>query len=111
MKSGNYRVLMRCDRPMQYLVCGCTAIVSDRVSAKVDLVRDEETGWVYRALIQDDSWWQRMADAAKERLKTWTLEMNLRALIRAVQIAQANPNPNNDRPPASTQVTVTAEKQ
>jgi glycosyltransferase involved in cell wall biosynthesis len=103
------------------MLCGCPAIVSDRVGAKFDLVRDGETGYVYpcgdvealanalRTLFEDRSQFERVAAAAKERMKTWTPEMNVSAFVRAVQIATASRD--NARPDAKTHAMVSAEKQ
>ncbi len=140
MKGGKYRVLMLCDRPIQYSTLLCQGRArhrrldgykwttpSDKNGKRNGnkrpgfLVRDRETGCVYpcgdvvalaralRASFQDDSRLQRMAGAAKERLKPWTPEMNVSTIVSAVQIAPASRN--NDRPAGNTQAIVTAEKQ
>jgi glycosyltransferase involved in cell wall biosynthesis len=84
------------------MLCGCPAVVSDRVGAKYDLVRDGETGYVFpatdvealadilRTLLGNRGQIARMSAAAKERMKAWTPEMNSNAFARAVQIAAAS---------------------
>lgn len=86
------------------MLCGLPAVVSEDVGAKFDLVRDGETGYVFptgnadalavilRRLLGDRSRIEQMGAAAKERMKTWTPEMNVSAFVRAVQIAAANRN-------------------
>jgi len=102
------------------MLCGCPAVVSDAVGAKFDLVRDGETGYVFpsgdvhalanilRKLLEDRPQIQRMGAAAKERMKTWTPEMNVGGFVRAVQIATANRN--KGRAKNKTQVAVSPEK-
>ena len=84
------------------MLCGCPAVVSDAVGAKFDLVRNGETGYVFpsgdaqalasilRTLLDDRPQIERMGTAARERMKTWTPEMNVGAFVRAVQIATTN---------------------
>jgi len=81
------------------MLCGCAAIVSDRVGAKYDLVREGETGCVFpcgdidalakllRALLTDRPRLARMGAAARERMKTWTPEMNVDTFARVVETA------------------------
>jgi glycosyltransferase involved in cell wall biosynthesis len=83
------------------MLCGLPAVISDAVGAKFDLVRDGETGCVFstgdvdalagilRALLSDRAELARMGAAAKERMKTWTPEMNVSGFVRAVQHAAA----------------------
>jgi glycosyltransferase involved in cell wall biosynthesis len=81
------------------MLCGCPAIVSDRVGAKYDLVREGETGCVVPcgdiaalanllgALLTDRPRLARMGAAAKERMKSWTPEMNVDTFARVVETA------------------------
>jgi glycosyltransferase involved in cell wall biosynthesis len=83
------------------MLCGCPAVVSDAVGARFDLVRDGETGHVFptgdvdalaailRRLLGDPARIKKMGAAAKERMNTWTPEMNVSAFVKAVQIAAA----------------------
>ena len=64
------------------MLCGCPVIVSDRVGAKFDLVRDGETGFVFPmgdvgALselinegLQSPGLLKRIGEAARERMAT-----------------------------------------
>jgi glycosyltransferase involved in cell wall biosynthesis len=81
------------------MLCGCPAVVSDRVGAKHDLVRDGETGRVFpcgdieglakilRSLLGERSQLERFSEAAKERMKTWTPEINAEAFVHAIRFA------------------------
>jgi glycosyltransferase involved in cell wall biosynthesis len=81
------------------MLCGCPVVVSDRVGAKYDLVREGETGRVFpccdvealatilRSLLGDRSQLERMGAAARERMKTWTTEMNVEGFAEAVEVA------------------------
>jgi glycosyltransferase involved in cell wall biosynthesis len=78
------------------MLCGCPAIISDRVGAKFDLVRKGETGFVYpcgdinlfserlRQLLTDPAARARMAAAARERISHWRPEQNVEAYVKAV---------------------------
>jgi glycosyltransferase involved in cell wall biosynthesis len=79
------------------MLCGCPAVVSDRVGAKYDLIREGETGRVFscgdvdglakilRAMLSDRSETRRMGALAKERMKSWTPQMNVAAFVKAVE--------------------------
>lgn len=81
------------------MLCGCPAVVSDCVGAGYDLVREGETGSVFPCgdvgalarilglLLSDRSQLDRMRAAARERMQTWTPEMNVEAFVRAVEAA------------------------
>jgi glycosyltransferase involved in cell wall biosynthesis len=81
------------------MLCGCPAVVSDRVGAKHDLVREGETGRVFpcgdiealanilRSLLGERSQLERFSEAAKERMKTWTPEINAEAFVHAIRFA------------------------
>ncbi len=81
------------------MICGCPAVVSDRVGAKYDLVREGITGSVFpcgevealagtiRSLLTDRTRLARMSAAARERLKSWTPEMNVQAFVETVESA------------------------
>jgi glycosyltransferase involved in cell wall biosynthesis len=83
------------------MLCGCSVVVSDRVGARYDLVREGETGSVFPcgdvealtrilgSLLRDCSRLERMGAAARERMKTWTPEMNVEAFVKAVEMAVA----------------------
>jgi glycosyltransferase involved in cell wall biosynthesis len=79
------------------MLCGCPAVVSDRVGAKYDLIREGETGRVFscgdvdglakilRAMLSDRSETRRMGALAKERMKSWTPQKNVAAFVKAVE--------------------------
>jgi glycosyltransferase involved in cell wall biosynthesis len=81
------------------MLCGCPAVVSDRVGAKYDLIREGETGRVFacgdietlasilRSLLGDRSQLEQLGKAAKERMKTWTPEVNAEMFVRAIKYA------------------------
>jgi len=84
------------------MLCGCCVVVSDRVGARFDLVREGETGFVFRAgdvnvltavlhgiLVTPDRL-RKMREAARERITSWSpsqnVEMNVEAFNRAVTL-------------------------
>jgi glycosyltransferase involved in cell wall biosynthesis len=81
------------------MVCGCPAVVSDRVGAKFDLVRNGETGFVYpcgdvdalaqvfREILPARERLQRMGDAARKRMETWSPREFVDSLLEAVERA------------------------
>jgi len=81
------------------MICGCPAVVSDRVGAKYDLVREGITGSVFpcgdvnalaatiRSLLTDRPRLARISAAARERLKSWTPEMNVESFVETVELA------------------------
>jgi glycosyltransferase involved in cell wall biosynthesis len=84
------------------MLCGCPVVVSDRVGARYDLVREGETGSVFpcgnvealaknlRCLLNDPSELGRMGAAAKERMQSWKPELNVAAFLEAVEVAVSN---------------------
>jgi glycosyltransferase involved in cell wall biosynthesis len=81
------------------MLCGCPVIVSDRVGARFDLVRENSTGFVYPAgdvdalktvlcrAIESRDRLRHMGKAARERMLQWSPEMNLEATVEAIQKA------------------------
>jgi glycosyltransferase involved in cell wall biosynthesis len=81
------------------MLCGCPVIVSDRVGARLDLVHEGKTGFVFpvhnldalaaliREVLSTRDRLQQMSDAARERMNDWSPEHNAEGLIRAVQKA------------------------
>jgi glycosyltransferase involved in cell wall biosynthesis len=81
------------------MLCGCPAIVSDRVGAKYDLVREGENGCVFpagnvealaaicRDLLSDPEKCRRMGNAALERMETWSPREYINTLYEAVGLA------------------------
>jgi glycosyltransferase involved in cell wall biosynthesis len=78
------------------MLCGCPAVVSDRVGARYDLIREGETGYVYpcgdvaalagilRRLAADRQGLLRMGEASRRKLKTWSPKEYAEALVDAV---------------------------
>ncbi len=81
------------------MICGCPAVVSDRVGAKYDLVQEGVTGSVFPcgdmdalartlcSLLTDRPRLAQLSTAARERLKSWTPEMNVESFVETVEIA------------------------
>jgi glycosyltransferase involved in cell wall biosynthesis len=84
------------------MLCGRPVVVSDRIGARYDLVREGETGSVVpcgdvealaetlRSLLGDRSQLDRMGTAAKERMQAWTPELNIATFVRAVEVVVSN---------------------
>jgi glycosyltransferase involved in cell wall biosynthesis len=81
------------------MVCSCAAVVSDRVGAKFDLIRQGETGYVFPCgdiaalanslseFLVDRPRLVRMGAAAKLRMESWTPQMNVESFVQAVELA------------------------
>lgn len=79
------------------MLCGCPVIVSDKVGAGYDLVVEGKTGFVYTAgdiqalsdtlkrAMEDENKLKEMGIAATERMKTWSPEDNINALIEGIK--------------------------
>jgi glycosyltransferase involved in cell wall biosynthesis len=88
------------------MLCGCPVIVSDRVGAGFDLVRQGETGFVFpmggeealsallREVLQSPAGLKRIGETARERMASWSPRQNREALVvaleRAVQLKPRN---------------------
>jgi glycosyltransferase involved in cell wall biosynthesis len=78
------------------MLCRCPVIVSDRVGARFDLVREGETGHVFpvgnidalaavlRSALQDRRRLCKMGEAARVRMTTWSTGDYVNALVGAV---------------------------
>jgi glycosyltransferase involved in cell wall biosynthesis len=83
------------------MLCRCPAIVSDRVGARFDLVRDGETGYAYRCAdvdalagalrkaLSDRPRLRRMGDSARGRMASWSPKEYVDGLVRAASKANA----------------------
>ena len=81
------------------MICGCPAVVSDRVGAKYDLVQEGVTGSVFAcgdvaalaatisSLLGNRPRLAQMGAAARDRLKSWTPEVNVESFVEAVELA------------------------
>lgn len=77
------------------MLCRCPVIVSNRVGARFDLVREGETGYVFpcgdvRALaatlqdaVSDRARLRRMGESARERMASWSPSDYVNALVEA----------------------------
>ncbi len=82
------------------MLCGCGVIVSDRVGAKYDLVREGETGFVFpcgdvnalAALLTktlgSPELLRKLGEAARKRMETWGPGAYVEAFINAVERAK-----------------------
>lgn len=78
------------------MLCGCCVIVSDKVGARFDLVRDAETGFVFpcgdidalaavlRRALSDRLRLQEMGDAARRRMAHWSPADNIEGFVRSI---------------------------
>ncbi len=81
------------------MLCGIPVVVSDRVGARYDLVREGETGFVYpcgdvdalarilQEILPDRERLRRMGEAARRRMETWSPRENVEAFVQAVERA------------------------
>ena len=79
------------------MLCGCCAVVTDRVGAKFDLVREGETGFVYpvgdidalarilEIMAVDPCAVKRLGDAARQRMETWSPQLGIDKTVEAVE--------------------------
>jgi len=84
------------------MLCGRPAVVSDVVGAKFDLIREGETGFVFlmgdidalaailRDLLPDRPRLERMGEAARRRMETWSPREYVEDLVAAVEAARRN---------------------
>jgi glycosyltransferase involved in cell wall biosynthesis len=81
------------------MLCGCPVIVSDKVGAGFDLVREGETGFVFpvgdiealsallQRALQSPERLKRIGEAARERMASWSPTQNLDGLVVALERA------------------------
>ncbi len=81
------------------MLCRCPVVVSDHVGARLDLVREGETGYVYpcgdveslaavlRRALGDRGALRRMGEAARVRMASWSHVDYARGFVRAVSKA------------------------
>jgi glycosyltransferase involved in cell wall biosynthesis len=81
------------------MLCGCPVAVSDRVGARLDLIREGETGRVIpvgdvpalaaalRELLAEPSRLRTMGEAGRKRMETWSPAENIRGLLSAIERA------------------------
>jgi len=78
------------------MLCRCPVIVSDRVGARFDLIREGETGYVFpcgdtvalaallRQVLNDRSLLGKMREAVREKMSVWSPTQYVAALIQAI---------------------------
>ena len=83
----------------EMMLCGRGVVVSDRVGAKFDLIREGETGFVYpcgdvdalanllRRTLSDREALRKYGEAAKQRMAQWSPQAYVDSLIRGVEKA------------------------
>jgi glycosyltransferase involved in cell wall biosynthesis len=81
------------------MLCRCPVIVSDRVGARFDLVKEGETGYVFpcgdidalasvlRVALNDRPRLQRIGEAARKRMASWSPADYVNALVTSVSRA------------------------
>jgi glycosyltransferase involved in cell wall biosynthesis len=81
------------------MLCGCPVIVSDRVGARFDLVREGQTGFVFpvgeisslarilRDVLPDRHRLQVISKAATQRMASWSPRDNIEASVEAIEQA------------------------
>ncbi len=80
------------------MLCGCPVIASDRVGARLDLIREGETGFVYpmgdidmlSAVLRhalSSGRLKQMGAAARDRMSAWSPDMNLESTVQAIEKA------------------------
>jgi glycosyltransferase involved in cell wall biosynthesis len=81
------------------MLCGCPVIVSDRVGAKFDLVREGETGFVFpmgdvnalskllHQVLRSPELLRRLSQAARTRMASWSPTQNLEGFVLALEQA------------------------
>jgi glycosyltransferase involved in cell wall biosynthesis len=81
------------------MLCGCPVVVSDRVGAARDLVRDQQNGFVYpsgdlqalagilRGALSSRERLQAMGTAARERMESWSITDHVESVVRAIETA------------------------
>jgi glycosyltransferase involved in cell wall biosynthesis len=81
------------------MLCGCPVIVSDRVGARFDLVREGQTGFVFpvgeisslarilKEVLPDRQRLQIISRAATQRMASWSPRDNIEASVEAIEQA------------------------
>ncbi|MDF5735816.1 MULTISPECIES: glycosyltransferase [unclassified Nostoc] len=79
------------------MLCGCPVVVSDQVGSRHDLIQHGKNGFVYpcgdidalatifKEILPDYERLQKMGIAATERMKSWSPEENIKAVVQALE--------------------------
>lgn len=83
------------------MLCGCSVVLSDEIRGRFDLVKNGETGFIYRCgnvdalaqilskMLGDRAALGKFSEAARERMRSWSPQMNMDATIEAIGRAVA----------------------
>jgi glycosyltransferase involved in cell wall biosynthesis len=92
------------------LLCGCPVVVSDRVGAGGDLVREGVNGYefacgdtrtltgILRELLADRERCERVGRAGRARMESWSPRENIEALVHALDRATGAPPAAREEP-------------
>jgi len=84
------------------MLCGCPVVLSDEIRGRFDLVKDGETGFIYRCgnieelagiltnVLEDRCKLTELSRAAVVRMETWSPRENVDAIVWAVERARAH---------------------
>jgi glycosyltransferase involved in cell wall biosynthesis len=79
------------------MVCGCPVILSDEIRGRFELVQPGQTGFIFPCgdveklaeilseVLPDRGALKKMSEAARERMRTWSLRENIAGVMEAVQ--------------------------
>jgi len=90
------------------MLCGCPAVITDRIRGRFDLVKHGSTGFIYPCgdldalagilaeVLPDRARLAQIAEAARERMESWsppdTVEAHVRAVGQALRLRQCTPS-------------------
>ncbi len=90
------------------MLCGCPAVITDRIRGRFDLVKHGSTGFIYPCgdvdalarilaeVLPDRDRLAQIAEAARERMESWsppdTVEAHVRAVGQALRLRQCTPS-------------------
>jgi glycosyltransferase involved in cell wall biosynthesis len=84
------------------MLCGCCVIVSDRVGARFDLIRENKTGFVFHVgdidglatvlgeILRTPARLRQVRGAAQEGMRSWGPDQNVEMTVEAFERAVAN---------------------
>jgi glycosyltransferase involved in cell wall biosynthesis len=81
------------------MICGCPVVLSDEIRGRFELVRQGQTGFIYPCgdvdklasilgkTLCDKASLERLSDAARARMETWSPRENIEGMVLAVRTA------------------------
>jgi glycosyltransferase involved in cell wall biosynthesis len=81
------------------MICGCPVVLSDEIRGRFELVRQGQTGFIYPCgdvdklasilgkTLSDKANLERLSDAARARMETWSPRENIEGMVLAVRTA------------------------